>query len=289
MYWSPIARAVASARKSITSGRIIVPASLRDAPRPASRRTAAGGSAGDRTSASSGRPGWSSPPKSHISRFGAWPCTRRIGMNVANWNQRDVELAPLVAASGVRAARARSAAGTEKPPVSDVQYGMPDSAKPRPAGICLRIAVQVDDDVARPRRRRVALLPREAAAGEDEHALVGRRRALPLVDALAVHQRVGVEHARARCRARSGSCASGRRSTCAAGVGNGPRRSGSVASIHQASTPFVKSAVLDLRPVELRAPRVEGVVEREDVPRASPACPSTQVRLVEVAGRVAAP
>ena len=44
------------------------------------------------------------------------------------------------AAAGEAAAKR---GGTAKPPLSTVQYGMPESANDSPAGICLRNAVQV--------------------------------------------------------------------------------------------------------------------------------------------------
>ena len=84
-----------------------------------------------------------SPPNSHISRIGAWPCTRRSGTKVPNWNQRVFSSRHSSASSGVGFLAAKRG-GTEKPPMSIVQYGMPETEKPRPAGICLRSAVQVD-------------------------------------------------------------------------------------------------------------------------------------------------
>ena len=83
-----------------------------------------------------------SPPYCQISRAGAWPCTRMSGRNVACSNQRVASSRHSTwsaAAWGLAAKRG----GTANPPLSSVQYGMPDSENPSPAGICLRIAVQV--------------------------------------------------------------------------------------------------------------------------------------------------
>ncbi len=87
MYSSLISRAVASVRKSISSGRRIVAASWVTAP------------ASEYTYGSSWYRVWSNfniaayavlllPPNCQISRRGAWPWTRMMGRNVANSNQR---------------------------------------------------------------------------------------------------------------------------------------------------------------------------------------------------------
>src|SRR5882724_8358739 len=68
---------------------------------------------------------------------------RSNGKKVAYSNQRvfNSRHSALSAAVGVAAAKR---GGTAKPPLSRVQYGMPDTEKPSPAGICFLSAVQVD-------------------------------------------------------------------------------------------------------------------------------------------------
>src|SRR5512140_140432 len=77
------------------------------------------------------------------------------GKNVANPNQR-VFSSRHSSVSAADTLVAVYLAGTAKPPLSRVQYGMPEMLKPRPAGICLRMAVQVDvmspDQVAAAKR-----------------------------------------------------------------------------------------------------------------------------------------
>ena len=58
------------------------------------------------------------------------------------WNQRTFSSFHSSASSGAIGVRVKRGA-VSKPPVSDAQYGTPDSEKLRPAGICLRIAVHV--------------------------------------------------------------------------------------------------------------------------------------------------
>ena len=60
-----------------------------------------------------------------------------------NWNQRVLSSRHSSASSG-RGSFREKRPGTEKPPMSIVQYGIPESEKPSPAGICWRSAVQVE-------------------------------------------------------------------------------------------------------------------------------------------------
>src|SRR3954465_9162993 len=83
------------------------------------------------------------PPNCQISRSGAWPWTRMMGRKVASSNQRALSSYHSAWSAAVGEAAANRA-GTAKPPPSTVQYGMPEIEKPRPAGICLAIAVQVE-------------------------------------------------------------------------------------------------------------------------------------------------
>ena len=66
------------------------------------------------------------------------------GQNVPNWNQR--AFSSRHSSSGFRRLLVRRERGgcIVKPPVSVVQYGMPEIEKPRPAGICLRSVAQLD-------------------------------------------------------------------------------------------------------------------------------------------------
>jgi len=66
------------------------------------------------------------------------------GKNVANSNQRAFSSCHSAVSAAVGLATEKRV-GTANPPLSSVQYGMPDTENPRPAGICFFIAVQVDE------------------------------------------------------------------------------------------------------------------------------------------------
>ena len=151
-----------------------------------------------------------------------------------------------------------------------------------PAGICCAQGRPGRGDVARPGGGGVALLPGEGRAREDEHALVGRRRALALVDALAVEERVGVEHPRAAAHR-------GRVHVRALRVEVGGRQEVRLGRVHPPRVHAAAEEVaLDLRPEELPRLGVEGVVEGVGVAGAHPVPEAgAQVRLVEEARAIA--
>ena len=62
---------------------------------------------------------------------------------MANSNQRAFSSRHSSTSSGF-GSRLEKRAGTEKPPMSIVQYGRPEIEKPRPAAICRRMALQVE-------------------------------------------------------------------------------------------------------------------------------------------------
>ena len=76
--------------------------------------------------------------------------------------------------------------------------GQAGDAGAQPGGNLLRHRGPRRGNVSRPRSRRVALFAGKAGAREDEDSLVGSGLALTGVDALAIHQRVAVQHARSR-------------------------------------------------------------------------------------------
>jgi len=65
------------------------------------------------------------------------------GRKVPYWNQRALSSRHSSASSGFGSFREKRA-GTEKPPMSTVQYGIPESEKSSPPAICCRRAVQVE-------------------------------------------------------------------------------------------------------------------------------------------------
>ncbi len=191
-----------------------------------------------------------------------------------------VELAPLLDVLG-RRVPAREAAGHGE--AADVHRPVrdPGEGEAQAARDLLPHRRPGRGDVPRPRGRGVALLAGEGRAGQDEDPLVGGGGALPLVDALAVDERVGVQHPRPGAHR-------GRVHVGALQVELGHRlHEVGLARVHP---PRVDAAAeegpLDLLPEELPGPGAEGVEEGVGVAAADPVLePGAQRALVEEALR----